>query len=263
LASLADIYVNDGFGQNHREYASFCAITEFLPSYAGCLVEKEIKQLSKLLTPEKPFIAIVAGAKPDKIAALKLLTKKADNILVGGVLANTFLKAKGYNIGSSKFDKETFDDAKQIIELAGKKLMLPEDVIIADKFDNEAETKTVSIKEIPKEWISMDIGPETIKNYKEQLKTAKTILWVGPLGVFEIEKFSNGTKQIGNFLSTLKAIVIVGGGDSSAAIQGFDLADKMTHVSIGGGASLEFIEKEGKLPALLALEDYYKKSKEE
>src|SRR3989344_3311375 len=262
LASIADVYVNDGFGQSHREYASFCAITKFLPSCAGFLVEKEVKELGKLLNPERPFVAIVAGAKADKIGALKVLVKKADRILIGGVLANTFLKAKGLDIGASKFDEETFAVAKEIIGLAGKKLVFPSDAVVADKFDKDAETKVVKVENIPREWMSLDIGPETIKNYKNELKDAKTVLWAGPLGVFEMEKFSNGTRSIGEFLGSLNAAKIVGGGDTAAAVQSFNLADKVTHVSTGGGASLEFIEKEGNLPALVALEHYYNKSKE-
>ena len=261
LASMAEIYVNDGFGQSHREYASFCAITKFLPSCAGFLVENEVKQLSKILAPKKPFIAIVAGAKADKIGPLKLLCKKADYILIGGVLANTFLKAKNYNIGSSKFDEETFDDAKEIIKLADKKLILPSDFIVADRLDSNAKIKTVKIGQMEKGWIAADIGPETVNDYKNRLKNAKTVLWAGPLGAFEIEKFSNGTREIGNFLASLNITKIVGGGDSAAALEKFNLTEKMTYVSTGGGASLEFIEKEGKLPALLALENYYKKSK--
>lgn len=260
LASLADVYVNDGFGQSHREYASFCAITKFLPSCAGFLVEKEAKELSKILNPKKPFVAIVAGAKADKIGTLKVLSKKADYILIAGVLANTFLKAKGFDIGSSKFDEETFNAAKEIIALSGKKLILPSDFIAADKFDNNANTKIIK-NSIEKGWIALDIGPETINDYKNKLKNAKTILWAGPLGVFEMEKFSNGTRQIGNFIADLDATKIVGGGDSAAAVKKFNLAKKMTHVSTGGGASLEFIEKEGKLPALTALENYYNQSK--
>ncbi|MBW2977201.1 phosphoglycerate kinase [Candidatus Woesearchaeota archaeon] len=263
LASLADVYVNDGFGQSHRDYASFCAITKFLPSCAGFLVEKEVNELSKILSPERPFIAIVAGAKADKIGALKALADKADKILVGGVLANTFLKAKGFEIGASKFDDETFSAAKEIIGTAGKKLLLPSDFTIADKFDKDADTNVIAADKVPKGWMSLDIGPETIENYKEELKNAKTVLWAGPLGVFEIENFSKGTKEIGEFLGALEIIKIAGGGDTVAAINSFGLRDKMTHVSTGGGASLEFIEKDGKLPALAALEQAYKKSKQQ
>ena len=262
LAGLAEVYVNDAFGASHRDHASVSAITNFLPSCAGLLVEKEVKELSKLLNPERPFVAIVAGAKADKIGALRVLAKKADRILIGGVLANTFLKAKGYDIGNSKFDEETFAVAKEIIGLAGKKLIFPVDSVIADKFDKDAQTKVVKTNSIPKGWMSLDIGPETIENYKNQLNDAKTVLLAGPLGVFEMEKFSKGTREIGNFIGSLNVEKIVGGGDTAAAIQSFGLAGKVTHVSTGGGASLEFIEKEGKLPALVALENYYNRSKE-
>ena len=262
LAGHADVYVNDAFGACHREHASVHAVTKFLPSYAGLLVEKEVEQLTKLLNPKKPFAAIVAGAKADKIGALKLLANKADKILIAGVLANTFLKAKGIDIGTSKFDEETFNVAKGIIDLAGNKLKFQTDCIVADKFDNNANIQAVSVDKIPKEWMILDIGPETIKNYKEELKDAKTVFWAGPLGAFEMEKFSKGTKEIGEFLGSLKATVIAGGGDTSAAINTFNLAEKLTHVSTGGGASLEFIEKEGKLPGLVALEEAYNKSKE-
>lgn len=263
LASLADFYVNDAFGACHREHASVSAITGFLPSCSGFLVNKEVKELGKLLNPERPFVAIVAGAKEDKIGALKALADKADKILLGGVLANTFLKAKGIDIGASKFDEETFNAAKEIIDLAGNKLKFPVDCVVADKFDNNANTQTVSVDKMPKEWMSLDIGPETIENYKNELKDAKTVFWAGPLGVFEMEKFSSGTKEIGGFLGTLQAVKIAGGGDTVAAINAFGLGDKLTHVSTGGGASLEFIEKDGKLPGLAALEGAYKKFKEE
>jgi len=263
LAVHADVYVNDAFGACHREHASVHAITNFLPSYAGLLVEKEVEQLTKLLNPEKPFAAIVAGAKADKIGALKVLVNKADKILIAGVLANTFLKEKNIDIGASKFDEETFDVAKEIINLAGNKLKFPVDFIVADKFDNKADTQTVSVDKISKELMVLDIGPETIQSYKDELKDAKTVFWAGPLGVFEMETFSTGTKEIGEFLGNLKATVIAGGGDTGAAINNFELADKLTHVSTGGGASLEFIEKEGKLPGLVALEEAYNKAKEQ
>ena len=263
LASLADIYVNDGFGQNHREYATFCAITKFLPSCAGLLVEKEVNQLSKLLNPERPFAFIVAGAKADKIGALKVLANKADKILIAGVLANTFLKAKGVDIGASKFDEETFNVAKEIIDLAGNKLKFPKDFVVGDKFESDANTQTVAADKIPEKWMSMDIGLGTISQYKDDLNDAKTVFWAGPLGVFEMEKFSKGTKEIGEFLGSLGVTVIAGGGDTAAAINTFNLTNKLTHVSTGGGASLEFIEKEGKLPGLVALEEAYNKSKEQ
>ncbi len=228
----------------------------------GKSFEEVKKELSKLLNPERPFIAVVAGAKADKIGALKALAKKADKILIAGVLANTFLKAKGVDIGASKFDEETFNAAKEIIGLAGNKLKFPVDCVVADKFDNGANTRTVAIDNIPEGWMALDIGQETIESYKDELKDAKTVFWAGPLGVFEMEKFSAGTREIGEFLGNLNCAKIVGGGDTGAAINSFNLADKMTYVSTGGGASLEFIEKEGKLPALVALEKAYNKSKE-
>jgi len=263
LAAHADVYINDAFGACHRDHASVSAITKFLPCGAGFLVEKETKQLSKLLSPERPFVAIVAGAKADKIGALKALADKADKILIAGVLANTFLKAKGIDIGASKFDEETFSAAKEIIGLAGDKLKFPVDCVVADKLENGANTRTVAADSMPEGWMALDIGPETIESYKDELKDAKTVFWAGPLGVFEMEDFSHGTKEIGEFLGNLNATKIAGGGDTGAAINTFNLADRITHVSTGGGASLEFIEKEGKLPALVALEKAYRKAKEE
>ena len=263
LASLADVYVNDAFGASHREHASVSAITKFLPSCAGFLVEKEVKQLSKLLNPERPFVAIVAGAKEDKIDALKVLARKADKLLIGGVLANTLLKAKGFDIRASKFDNETFNAAKELIELGGNKLKLPVDCVAADKFDNNANTQVVAVGEIPREFMALDIGPETIKSYKNDIKDAKTVFWAGPLGVFEMEKFSNGTKEVGEFLTSLGITIIVGGGDTVSAINRFNLARGITHISTGGGASLEFIEKDGKLPAIVALEEAYERLKPE
>ena len=254
LASFADVYVNDAFGACHRSHASVDAITQFLPSCAGFLVEKEIKQLSKLLSPEKPFVAMVAGAKADKIGALRVLIKKTDNILVGGVMANTFLKAQGKEIGKSRFDEETFDIAKDLLTTGKDKFVLPKDLLVADDFSNEANTKNVTADTIPKDYMALDIGKKTVTEYKKILKKAKTILWAGPLGVFEMKAFSKSTEEIGTFLETIDAIKIAGGGDTAAAIATFNLGKNMTHVSTGGGASLEFIEKQGKLPALVALE---------
>ena len=253
LANLADVYVNDGFGQCHRTYGSYCAITKFIPSCVGFLVEKEINELGKLLEPEKPFVAIIGGAKADKISVIKSLLPKVDNMIIGGVLANTFQKAKGLDIKASKFDEETLEQAKEIAD--DNKIVLPEDVLAADKFEEGAETKNVSINDIPDGWMVVDIGKNSVKNYCDLLRKAKTIVWAGPLGVFEIDAFADGTKKIAKFLAGLDSTTIIGGGDSAAAVNKFGLAEKMTHVSTGGGASLEFIEKEGKLPALVALEE--------
>lgn len=256
LASFADIYVNDGFGVCHRKHASAHAITKFIPSCAGFLVEKEVKELSKLLKPEKPFVAIIGGAKADKIGVIKSLLPKVSSMIIGGVLANTFQKARGIDIKASKFDKESLELAKHLIN---EKIILPNEVIAADSFEETAKTKNVDITKIPDNWMIVDIGKESIETYKAYLKDSKTVVWAGPLGVFEIKNFSKGTKEIANFISNLKATTIIGGGDSATAINKLHLADKMTHVSTGGGAALEFIEKEGKLPALVALEESSKK----
>ncbi|MBS3102258.1 phosphoglycerate kinase [Candidatus Woesearchaeota archaeon] len=253
LASLADVYVNDAFGASHRKHASVHAITNFLPSCAGFLLEKEINELSKLLNPEKPFVAIIGGAKADKIGVMRALLSKVDSLIIGGVLANTFLKAKGVDIRKSKFDEESLQHAKEFI--GNKKILLPVDVIVADRFEENADSKEVSINKIPNDWMVMDIGSNTIEAYKEKLSHAKTVLWAGPLGVFEFKKFSSGTRKIAEFISSLYAATIIGGGDSAAAVEKFGFAEKMTHVSTGGGASLEFIEKDGKLPAIVALEE--------
>ena len=256
LASFADIYVNDAFGTCHRKHASVHAITKFLPGCIGFLVEKEIEELSKLLNPKKPFIAIIGGAKADKINVIKSLLPKVSSMIIGGVLANTFQKARGIDIKASKFDKESLELAKN---LTNEKIILPNEVIAADSFEETAKTKNVNILNIPDNWMIVDIGNKAIETYKEYLKEAKTVVWAGPLGVFEIKNFSKGTKEIAKFISNLKATTIIGGGDSATAINKLHLADKMTHVSTGGGAALEFIEKQGKLPALVALEESSKR----
>jgi phosphoglycerate kinase len=257
LASYADIFVNDAFGASHRDHASVSAITKILPSCAGFLLNKEIKELTKVLEPKRPFVAIVAGSKPDKIGALKSLGTFSDKILVGGVLANTLLKAKGIDIGISKFDEEAFNAAAEIIKMSNIKL--PIDFVVGDSLENNTLTEIRKIDDIPKDRMNLDIGPETIISYKEELEKACTIFWAGPLGVFEIDKFANGTRAIGDFIVSLDAVKIVGGGDTISALNKFNLADKMTYISTGGGASLEFIEKKGKLPALIALEQSYVK----
>ena len=260
LASLADIYVNDGFGQSHRKYASFCGIPKFLPSCAGLLVEKEIKIMGKAMdSPERPFIGIMGGSKvSDKIKLIENLLLKVDKILLGGAMIFTFYKAQGKNIGSSKLDEDGIETAKRL--LSNKKIVLPVDIVVADRFDANANSRIVGVDEIPGNWMGLDIGPKTIANYKKILKDAKTIIWNGPLGVFEFEKFSRGTREIAEFLARIKATTIIGGGDSAAAVEKFGCAGKLTHVSTGGGASLEFFE--GKtLPGILALEESYKKFK--
>ena len=212
-----------------------------------------------LSNPKKPYVAIIGGAKADKIGVIKSLLTKCDKLIIGGVLANTFLKAKGIDIGASKFDEETLSFADEILELGRDKIVLPVDFVVADKFDNNANSKEVDA--IPENWLALDIGAKTIKKYQEILKNAKTILWAGPLGVFEFDKFANGTKQIADFISKQGATTIIGGGDSAAAVEKLGYAGKMTYVSTGGGASLELIQGK-KLPGIGALEESYKKFKQ-
>ncbi len=258
LATLADIFVNDAFGTAHRAHASTEGVTHYLTSVAGLLLEREISYLSQAMeNPQKPFALILGGAKvSDKIGVILNLLPKADEILIGGGMSYTFLKAQGKQIGNSKLEKDKLDTAKAILEKAGKqkvKILLPVDNIITDKIEVNSNVKTVG-ENIPDGWIGVDIGPKTIKNYCAALKKAKTIIWNGPLGIFELDAFANGSKKVAGFISQLKVVTIIGGGDTAAAIAKFHLESKMTHISTGGGASLEFLE--GKtLPGIAALAD--------
>lgn len=258
LADLADLYVNDAFGTCHRAHASTYGVAKHLKSAAGFLVEKELRILGKAVeAPDKPFIAILGGAKiSDKIKVIQNLLKKVDKMLIGGAMIFTFLKAQGRNAGASKVEEENIDLARKLLQ--NKKIMLPADVVVADKLDANANSKVVDSGKIPRDWVGLDIGPETIKNYEEILRDAKTVIWGGPLGVFEFDKFANGTKEIAEFLTALNAVTIVVGGDSAAAVEKFGYADKLTHVSTGGGASLEFFEGK-KLPGIGALEESCKR----
>jgi len=258
LADLAELYVNDAFGTCHRAHASTYGTTKYLKSAAGFLIEKELKVMGKAIeNPERPFIGILGGVKiSDKIKFIENLLSKVDKLLLGGAMIFTFYRAQGKNVGNSKIDEEGIELAKKILQ--NRKIVLPVDVVIADKFDANANSKVVDANNIPNNWMGLDIGPTTIKNYKGILKNAKTVVWNGPLGVFEFDKFSAGTKEIAKFLSALKAVTIVGGGDSAAAVEKFEYADKLTHVSTGGGASLEFFEGK-KLPGIQALEESYKR----
>jgi phosphoglycerate kinase len=261
LAKLGDVYVNDAFANCHRDHASMTGIPKFLPSYAGLLVEAEVKTISAALEkPEKPFVSIIGGAKADKLNAIKNLLPKADRILLGGALAFLFLKQKGMNVGSTKVDTEGLDATKELFgEIAkSKKIILPVDAVVADRFDSNAKVKKVAVDSIPEGWMALDLGPKTIELYKKELEKAKTIIWNGPLGVFEMKKFEKGTKEIAKFIAGLNATTIVGGGDSAAAVEQFKLASKMTHVSTGGGASLNLFEGK-KLVAIEALRENAKK----
>ncbi len=259
LASLADIYVNDAFGTSHRAHSSTAGVAEFLPAVSGFLIEKEIKFLGDSLNnPQRPFVAILGGKKvSDKISVINNLIDKVDTLIIGGGMAYTFLKAKGLNIGSSICEEDKLDLAKELLEKAKTKnveLLLPVDVNVAKEYDKDAESKIVSADKIEDGWMGLDIGPETIKKYEAVLKNAKTVMWNGPLGVFEFEKFSTGTNEIAKILGNIDATTVIGGGDSAAAIEKAGFADKMTHISTGGGASLEFLE--GKvLPGIDCLQD--------
>lgn len=258
LASLADIFINDAFGTAHRAHASTEGVTHFLKSAAGLLLEKEIKYLGDAVkNPQKPFVVILGGAKvSDKIGVIENLLPKCDAIIVGGGMAYTFLKAQGKQIGNSKLEKEKLDLAKSILDKAkqlNKEILLPVDNVIVDIIDANAKTEIVG-ENIPDGKIAVDIGPKTVKLFEEKLKTAKTIVWNGPMGIFEMDAFSKGTQALADFIGSLKCISIIGGGDTAAAIVKFKLEDKMSHISTGGGASLEFLE--GKtLPGIAALTD--------
>jgi len=258
LASLADVFVNDAFGTAHRAHASTEGITHFLKSAAGFLLDKEIKYLGGAVSnPQKPFMVILGGAKvSDKIGVIENLLPKCDAIIIGGGMAYTFLKAQGKQIGNSKLEKEKLDLAKSILEQAkqlNKEILLPVDHLVVDNIDANAKTEIVG-ENIPDGKIAVDIGPKTVKLFEDKLKSAKTIVWNGPLGIFEMDAFSKGTLEVAKFIANLKTTSIIGGGDTAAAIAKFKLEDKMTHISTGGGASLEFLE--GKtLPGIAALSE--------
>ena len=247
LASLADIYVNDAFGTAHRAHSTTAGVAEFLPAVSGFLIEKEIKFLGDALqNPERPFVAILGGAKvSDKIEVIENLLEKVDKLLIGGGMAYTFLKAQGHSIGKSICEEDKLDLARELLEKAKQKnveIVLPIDSNITTEYSNDTENKIVHSQEIPDGWEGLDIGPDTIAKFKEILKTAKTVMWNGPLGVCEFSKYEVGTKEIATELGNINAVTIIGGGDSAAAIEKLGLADKMTHISTGGGASLEFLE---------------------
>ena len=256
LASLADIFVNDAFGTAHRAHASTEGVTHFLPSVAGFLLEKEIKYLGQAIAdPKRPFVAIMGGSKiSDKIGVIKNLLTKADSILIGGGMANTFFKAQGYPVADSLVEEDALETAKDLLKTGGQKLRLPVDVVLGDKFDAEAAVKTMPVGPIPDGWRILDIGPETVKAYGKVIEAAGTVVWNGPMGVFEFPKFAVGTFGVAKAIAASKAVSIIGGGDSVAAIQESGLADQITHISTGGGASLEMLEGL-ELPGVAALLD--------
>ena len=256
LAALADIYVNDAFGSAHRAHASTEGVARILPGVAGFLMEKEIKYLGEAVdNPKRPFVTILGGAKvSDKIGVIENLLKKADSVLIGGGMANTFFKAQGYSMGASKVDEESVETAKKLLQEGGAKLHLPVDAVIADKFDADAQKKVIQVGPVPEGWMILDIGPETVEAFSKVIKGAGTIVWNGPMGVFEFPKFAEGTYAIAKAVAASGAVSIIGGGDSVAAVQQSGVADKITHISTGGGASLEMLEGLA-LPGLVALQD--------
>lgn len=259
LANMAEIYVNDAFGTAHRAHSSTTGVADYLPAVSGFLIEKELEFLGGALeNPAHPFVAILGGAKvSDKIGVIENLLDKVDTLIIGGGMAYTFYKAQGHHIGTSICEEDKLDLAKSILEKAqekGVKLLLPVDNHVSSEYSNNGEEKMVNSTEIPDGFMGLDIGPKTIEKFEEAVKDAKTVVWNGPLGVCEFDKFATGTKAVATMLSKIDAITIIGGGDSAAAIEKLGLADKMTHISTGGGASLEFLE--GKtLPGIACLQD--------
>jgi len=256
LADLADLYVNDAFGTAHRAHSSTEGVTHFKPGVAGFLLEKEIQYLSSAVEdPKRPFVAILGGAKiSDKIGVIKNLLNKADKVLIGGGMANTFFAAQGYDMADSLVQDEAIDTAKEILAAGSDKLVLPVDMVIANAFDNDAEKKCIDTGNVPAGWRVLDIGPKTVECYSKLVADAATVVWNGPMGVFEMPEFAKGTFAVAQAVADSNAISIIGGGDSVAAIQESGLADKVTHISTGGGASLEMLEGIV-LPGVAALED--------
>lgn len=259
FAELADLFVNDAFGAAHRAHASTEGIAHHLPAVSGLLMEKELEVLGKALNnPERPFTAIIGGAKvKDKIAVIENLLNLADNVIIGGGLAYTFIKAQGHEIGKSLVDNEKLDLALGFIQQAKEKgvnFLLPVDVVVADAFSADANTRIVDIDSMPADWEGIDIGPKTRELYAKAIKESKLVVWNGPMGVFEIEPFSHGTRAVGQACAETEGYTVIGGGDSAAAAEKFGLADKMDHISTGGGASLEFMEGKA-LPGVVALND--------
>ncbi len=256
MAALAEVYVNDAFGSAHRAHSSTEGIARFLPAVSGFLMEQELEYLGKAVAnPEHPYIAILGGAKiSDKILVVETLASKCDKLIIGGGMANTFLAAKGLNMQDSLVEAESIETAKTLLGKFSGKLVLPLDAVIADKFDAEANTQVVDVDKIPAGWRMLDVGPKTIELYKRELSGAKLIVWNGPVGVFEMPKFAEGTFALAKLLAESGAVTVIGGGDSASAVKKAGVAKQMTHVSTGGGASLEFLEGK-ELPGVAALND--------
>ena len=256
MAKLGDVYVNDAFGSAHRAHSSTEGVARFLPAVSGFLMEQELEYLGRATSnPERPYVAILGGAKiSDKILVVENLLAQCDKLLIGGGMANTFLKAKGYEMADSLVEEASVEIAKGIMAKAGDKLVLPVDAVIADKFDAEANSQVVDANKVPTGWRIMDIGPKTIEAYGKILRSAKLVVWNGPMGVFEMPKFAEGTFAIARLLAEIDATTVIGGGDSASAVKKAGVAKKMTHVSTGGGASLEFLEGK-ELPGVAALND--------
>lgn len=259
FAQLADIYVNDAFGAAHRAHASTEGIAKHIPAVSGFLMQKELDVLGKALSnPEHPFTAIIGGAKvKDKIGVIESLLEKVNHLIIGGGLSFTFIKAQGHDIGKSLLEEDKIELAKSFIEKAkakGVQLHMPVDAVVANEFSQDAETQIVDVDAIPADWMGLDIGPKTAANYAEVIKNSKLIIWNGPMGVFEMDKFANGTKTVADAMATTAGYTVIGGGDSAAAVEKFEVADKMDHISTGGGASLELMEGK-ELPGIVALND--------
>jgi len=259
FAKLADVYVNDAFGAAHRAHASTEGIAKHVPAVSGFLMQKELDVLGKALSnPERPFTAIIGGAKvKDKIGVIESLLEKVDHLIIGGGLSFTFIKAQGYDIGKSLLEEDKIELAKSFIDKAkakGVQLHMPIDAVVANEFSNDAETKIVDVDAIPADWMGLDIGPKTAANYAEVIQNSKLIIWNGPMGVFEMDKFASGTKTVAEAMANTAGYTVIGGGDSAAAVEKFDVADKMDHISTGGGASLELMEGK-ELPGIVALND--------
>jgi phosphoglycerate kinase len=256
MAALADVYVNDAFGSAHRAHSSTEGIARFLPAVSGFLMEQELEYLGRAVAnPEHPYVAILGGAKiSDKILVVETLLAKCDKLIIGGGMANTFLAAKGLNMQDSLVEEASIETAKSILKNVGDKFVLPVDAVIADKFDAEAASQVVDVDKIPAGWRMLDVGPKTLDLYRAVLADAKLVVWNGPVGVFEFPKFAEGTFALAKLLAESKAITVIGGGDSASAVKKAGVAKQMTHVSTGGGASLEFLEGK-ELPGVAALND--------